>query len=610
MRAYDSMRNKILAVRGTLTTRKGPEAWPVALFVLSCILILMTLRMQVKNWVNIPIWDEWDTPGQTLLHLKQHILSWSDLVSQHNESRKFFPRLIYIALNAPLGWDLRYGMVLTFLSACVLSGFFLRSLGGAGKGDAGALFAWCLINALLFSPAQYENFLCGFTFEILIPALALCGCIAVNLSDRALGRKVAWNSILALIATYSFTHGMMLWALGIPSPSAAERKHSRWIRTWMFWLLAYGAVGAIAVGCYFVGYQRPDFGPLANFGEIPFIAHFVVTWLGIVLCSESVSAIFAGRFVATILFAACALSLFLVSRNRAWWPRYYPWLLLAGFSLGAGLLTAIGRAHLGIDALVATYRYKITSVFAYVSIVGLIYRLYRDWISQQRIWRARFVILITVLTTLLVVAELYLFAGVPTQLYLFRDNRRRARTAVMWSEALPRNPELFLAYPFTDSFPQRLTEMKRVGLIKTPVIGDELIHAISVAPPRGHADTGRLQGGVLGDSDVLRVFGWGANPERNTRADYVVLGWQAEGDSFHPFTAMPTGRHSSPETDKIYPVQNAGFYQETDISNLPRTPLIFSAWSVDLTTQQAFPIDGIVRLEARPKRIKHVAEPD
>lgn len=86
------------------------------------------------------------------------------------------------------------------------------------------------------------------------------------------------------------------------------------------------------------------------------------------------------------------------------------------------------------------------------------------------------------------------------------------------------------------------------------------------------------------------------------RADYVVLGWQTDDDSFHPFTAIPTGRHASPENGRIYPVPNAGFYQETDISQLPRGPLTFSGWSVDLATQQAFPLDGTIRLEARPKQ--------
>lgn len=590
------------ALKEWFPTADRNRVWRIALVSLSGLLMLLVLRMQRNYWVNIPIWDEWDTPGQVLLHLRQHNLSWSDLLAQHNESRKFFPRLIYIAMNAPLGWDVRYGMVLTFISAGALSAFFLRWLRGTGKLSAEALFAWFLMNAVLFGPFQYENFLNGFTFEILIPALALCGCIAINLSDRPLGIKVLWNATLSIVATYSFAHGIILWALAVPLPSANETKDSHWIRRWMLWLLAYGVAGAIAIGCYFIGYTRPDFGPLASFVELPLIARFVVVWLGAVVSSESVSATFAGGLIITVLLLAGFLSIFLVNQNRTVWRRYYPWFLLAGFSLAAGVLTAIGRAHLGLDALIATYRYKITSVFAYVATAGLIYQLHRDWIVLRSLWRLQFAITLTILTTLLGVAELFVSVALPINLYSFRENRRRARTAVIWSEALPRNPELYLAYPFTEGFPQIVSAMRRVGLIKSPVISDELISAISVAPPGGHDGAGSLVGGGLGNDGMLRVFGWASIPGRNTRADYVVLGWQSESDSFHPFTAMPTGRHSLPKTDVIYPVPNAGFYQEEiDISALPRSPLVFRGWSVDLETQHVYPIDGMIRLEARPK---------
>ncbi|MFL6590858.1 MAG: hypothetical protein ACJ8M4_11880, partial [Chthoniobacterales bacterium] len=149
-------------MKRNLTTAKGQELWRITLFAFACLPILLVLRMQLKNWLNIPIWDEWDTPGNALLHLAQHKLTWSDLLAQHNEARKFFPRLIYIAMNGPMGWDVRYGMVLTFLSAAALSVFFLRQLKQAGENlTAQALFAWFLINLLLFGPSESENFLCG-----------------------------------------------------------------------------------------------------------------------------------------------------------------------------------------------------------------------------------------------------------------------------------------------------------------------------------------------------------------------------------------------------------------------------------------------------------------
>ncbi|HKP93005.1 MAG TPA: hypothetical protein VJS88_03840, partial [Chthoniobacterales bacterium] len=218
----------------------------IALLLLACLPVFLVFRMQVKYWVNIPIWDEWDTPGRTLLHFAQGKLAWSDFWAQHNESRKVFPRLIYLAINGPFGWDVRYGMVLTSLIAGTVSVFFLRQLRDPGmRSSGGVLFAWLLINFLLFGPSQSENYLCGYTFEILIPVLALCGCIAVNLSGRPLVYKVLWNSVLAIIATFSFAHGMILWLLGLPIPATQETARPRWIRRWAFYLLVYGLVGAL-----------------------------------------------------------------------------------------------------------------------------------------------------------------------------------------------------------------------------------------------------------------------------------------------------------------------------------------------------------------------------
>ena len=581
------------------------------MFVFACLPVLLVLRMQLKNWINIPIWDEWDTPGTTLLHLAQHKLTWADLIAQHNESRKFFPRLIYIAMNAPLGWDVRYGMVLTFLSASALSVFLLQQLREAGKNvGAQALFAWFLINLLLFGPSESENYLCGYTFEILIPALALCGCIAVNLSDRSLAAKSAWNSILAVIATYSFAHGMILWALAVPLPSDWEKKRPGWARRWTFSLLVYFLIGAIAMTFYFVGYTRPEIAPpSATLRQAPLLGKFLIVWLGAVVKSAAIEAHLAGAVLAAVLFAACSMSAYVVWRERALWRRYYPWFLLLAFTLAVGLVSAIGRANLGLLALVydspegfGSYRYKITSVLAYVAAVGLLYRLYRDWFALHAIWRPRFLIGIAVLTTLLGVAVLFLLPGQRYRLNAFQDNRRRARTAVMWSEALPQNPELVHAYPYPERFAERVTEMRKAGLIETPAIGPELIEAISHAPPPGAGDAGSLKGMTGSGTDTVHVAGWALIPGRDARADYVVLGWQSDGQPFHPLSAIPTGANRPDVSGQVSSaVRKAGFVQEINISELPPTPLTITAWAVDLAGQKAFPLDGTVHVAARPK---------
>src|SRR4051812_23306122 len=246
--------------------------------------ILLAFSIQKKHWVNIPIWDEWDTPGTALLHYAQHTLSWDDLFSQHNESRKVVPRLIHIAIASMAGWDVRQGMALTLLCAVASSAFALAYLRRrARESPSHAAFAWLLVNLLLFAPSQYENFLCGFTYEILIPFLCLFACYSINLSRSGLLTKTVCNSVLALLSTYTFAHGMLLWFIAIPIPTREERPR----RAFLFFSYALYAVIAIAsVARYFVGYVRPEIAPpFPGAAQIPQLLDFIIVWLGSIVRS-------------------------------------------------------------------------------------------------------------------------------------------------------------------------------------------------------------------------------------------------------------------------------------------------------------------------------------
>ena len=73
-------------------------------------------------------------------------------------SRESLPRLLYLALFLPAGWDVRYGMMLTFAWVCVGSAglyWLLRQTVSRPIACSGFIF----MNLLLFSPRQYENFL-------------------------------------------------------------------------------------------------------------------------------------------------------------------------------------------------------------------------------------------------------------------------------------------------------------------------------------------------------------------------------------------------------------------------------------------------------------------
>lgn len=587
------------------TVRPKTASW--WLLLASIVPAAVALRIQVKHWINIPIWDEWDTPGGALLQYAHHNLTWATLFAQHNEHRPVFPRLVNLVIASVAGWDARQGMVLGFLCAAVASGFVLRylCLRSAVIGR-GVLFVWLIVNLLLFAPSEYENFLTSLAFYIFIPALCLFGCIEVNLSQWNLPAKVATNSLLALIATYSFAHGIILWPLAIPIPNKNEPGNSRRRLVLIGCYAAYGLSAIVSVACYFWRYAWPQAAPpSAKINQLPQIIDFVTVWLGGVLRSDTVPPRLPGILVGMLLCAAMALSLVFVYRNRTSWRTYYPWFILTAFSLGTGLLIAIGRVNIGVDLVFNRWfdgysgmKYNINAVFAYVAGIGLFWNLYRDWFRRRRHWRVRCLVILTICSTLLAQAWAYQFSEELTRVHWFQQNRRRARTAVVWASALPNNPELFLAYPYPEGFSQRVEMMRQAGLIKLPVVTDQLARAISALPESRGGESGYLDLGVLQDSDHFRVAGWARNPSINTSADYIVLGWADSDNAFHPFTAIPTG-HTRFDLITAFnspSLKNAGFDQEVNVARLPKRPLAIKAWAVDFTRQEAFPLPGALQI--------------
>ena len=79
---------------------------------------LCAFYMMWTHWLPGPLWDEWGTPGAQLASYYRGTLSFAELFSQHNESRKFFPRLLYLPISIAAGWDMRPYMVLTFALVC------------------------------------------------------------------------------------------------------------------------------------------------------------------------------------------------------------------------------------------------------------------------------------------------------------------------------------------------------------------------------------------------------------------------------------------------------------------------------------------------------------
>src|ERR1700704_1767479 len=186
------------------------------MFGLSVLPGLAAFYMMGTHWVPVPYWDEWDSPGKQLAAYYRGDLGFADLFSQHNESRSFFPRLVYLALYLTAGWDVRCGMVATFVLACAGSAGLYAVSRRTNPSRGAVLLMFAVMNLLLFSPRQYENFLYAIMGEVFTPACALVFAVLVNLSNLSLKWKALMNAALAFLGTYTFANGMLLWVLAFP----------------------------------------------------------------------------------------------------------------------------------------------------------------------------------------------------------------------------------------------------------------------------------------------------------------------------------------------------------------------------------------------------------
>ena len=175
------------------------------------------------NWVPLPFWDEWHTPGSQFESWFRGTLTLKEMFSQHNESRNFFPGFSISPLSTSAAGMCARKFGLCFSGVCALCLLLLDLLRRTpGATPVSILVGWMLMTYLCFAPVQVENFLYGIEIETFFPGFALLGAAAINLTALSFRWKTLANLALAFVATYTFANGMLVWALAWPLPAPNE----------------------------------------------------------------------------------------------------------------------------------------------------------------------------------------------------------------------------------------------------------------------------------------------------------------------------------------------------------------------------------------------------
>ena len=193
------------------------------LFLTSFITPIILAILILKYSVNIPYWDQWDTPSNLLI---KENLTWSDLFEQHNESRPLFPNLFFWYLAKLTDWNNKVEMLTTFILACITSInlFWLskKSIPNstqrsrdfksrAAPSDAQHLICFNLTNLLIFNPNQYENWLWGLQSITFSSIVALSSSFVIIFNGTTWKLKILSSACFATLATFSFANGFLCW---------------------------------------------------------------------------------------------------------------------------------------------------------------------------------------------------------------------------------------------------------------------------------------------------------------------------------------------------------------------------------------------------------------
>jgi hypothetical protein len=545
---------------------------------LSLLPVLAAFYMMCTHWVPVPYWDEWDSPGKQLAAFYRGDLGFADLFSQHNESRSFFPRLVYFALYLTAGWDVRCGMVATFVLACAGSAGLYAVARRTNPSRGAVLLMFAVMNFLLFSPRQYENFLYAIMGEVFTPPCALILAILVSLSNLSFKWKALVNAALAVISMYAFANGMLLWVLafplGITSALRPEEARSR-----RFWRMAYALIGALSIFCYFISYRHPPLSPpfVSPLERLPALLHFFSFWIGSLfrvgdpaLCGAVVVLLFCG-------LAAAAIS---QGRRTGEWRAYYPWLILGCYPLISGGIVAMGRLGFGYF-MAGDVRYAVTTAFFYIAVVGLGFSVYAQ-AKPRRLKSGIAVSAAVVFLGILFSLWAITFKKERRFLPILTTVRQHSLLVLRWSEAIPQNPEIALLSPYPLADVVAITRtLAEHDALRPRLVSQKLAAAVSAQPDTAGASAGTLEAAKF-EAGELSFHGWARAPDQDRPADCVVLGFEADG-KWEPFCVVETGRN-----------RPDGFSGSIRAPDFPRGETILKAWAIDLRNEQTFPIAGEV----------------
>ena len=294
--------------------------------------------------VDIPHGDEWAIVP-LIEKFYAGTLTFADFFAQHNEHRILTGKIIML-LNAILtGWNMYIEMAINValaIGTSIVIYYATEKLTGIDSKKRGILYfasAW-----IIFSFTQQQCYLWGFMMQLFMSVFFNVLTIAL----LTYGGSIILALIFAVLATFSFANGMVIWPIGLMLLCCSGKIRFSKIFLWL-------GASAVCISLYFYNFnygtlRKPILDNIIYLLTHPHMIIIpIVTYLGSPLSSYRQSiAISAG----TIGLAMYIYSIFTITINKAWDNNKFFWTGCGLYVLLSAAVTAYGRST-SISAAIA-----------------------------------------------------------------------------------------------------------------------------------------------------------------------------------------------------------------------------------------------------------------
>jgi hypothetical protein len=561
-----------------------------------------------KYGVDCPFMDEWDTPGFDLVQFNLGQLTGEQLFRQHNESRKFFPRLFFLYLSRFTNWNPRYGMLLSFLLACLTTfNIYYLSKQTVKSSSSQTLAYLALASMLIFSPMQWENWLWGLQMITFVLIAAITSALVIIFTPIPIIIQLLGSAALATLATFSFANGIIAWVAIFPTlylMASKNRRSSIWVTAG--WLLLFSLNGTI----YFYNYHRPEHHPsfvsalTQPLDSLAYYLSFIGSPLGIhqLILNQILG------LVSCLLIILIGWYFIKINQNQQLIYDFVPWLSILSYTLISGVLTTAGRVSFGVDQSLAS-RYITFSTYGVVALIYLLAIVAREinhpsgaanQVNQpaNRYYRQPLKLFNPLVRTILMVMLLLYplnFLRATRALSATHQERLYGKSCLTLINVVPDQAciEQYI-YPRFSQVLQRVNELDRIGLIQPSLLASDRLNDISREnlPP---IDYGSFDSLTKNQDNSYTASGWSVLPQYNTPAHGVILAYQTEDAIDHGFAIarpnLPTKAGQSATGKKQH--FQAGWSKTFSGELIPPNAKEISAWSFDSKLARAYKIQSI-----------------